>query len=267
MIFKHWNYKDYLKEYMAALPKKGRGFAKELADHLNVGPVIISQTLNGERELSLENAFKVSEFLSHSKLEQRYFVKLVEYQRAGHHGLKQLYREELLRLRQEVQKVAGRYQKHSELSEQDKFTFYSDRLYSAVRMASSLPEIKNYLDVAKRFGIEEKRAQEITEFLLANKLCVMKEGKLAMGPQHTFVPANSPYVISHHRNWRIYSMQKSSHLDHECELMFTAPLSLSKEVFSELKRDILDLIDSSLKKVSPSQEEMVACLNIDLLKI
>lgn len=267
MVFKYLDYKNYLKDYIQALPKNGRGFAKSLSSHLGIGPVIVSQTLNGDRELSLENAFKVSEFLSHSKLEQSYFIKLVQYQRAGHFGLKLHYKEELFKLRKEFSKVSSRYQKSSELSEEDKFIFYSDAIYSKVRMASSLPEINNYADVAKRFGVTEDRSKEVIDFLVANKLCVLENGKLKIGPQHTFISASSPYVSSHHRNWRLHSIQRTTDLDLEKELMFTAPLALSRDTFEELKRDILDLIEASLKKVSPSPEEIIGVLSVDLLKI
>lgn len=267
MIFTYLSYKDFLNDYFETLPKAGRGQATKLADYLQVSTVIISQTLKGERELSLENAFKTAEFLDFSPLETKYFVKLVEYQRAGHHGLKDLYKEDLLKLRKESQEVKSKYREFSELKDEDKFQFYSDRFYSSIRMASSLPDLNTVEDFATYFNIPSDKAQEIISFLLRTKLCVKKEDKITMGPQHTFIPANSPFIKNHHKNWRLYSISKIDNFNLDDELMYTAPISLSKEDFKLIRKNLLKTIEETLKVVSPSKEEMVACLNIDLLKI
>lgn len=267
MVFRYLSYKDFLNDYFETLPKGGRGQATKLAEHLKVSTVIISQTLKGERELSLENAFKTAEFLNFSPLESKYFVKLVEFQRAGHHGLKALYKEDLLKLRKESQEVKSKYREFSELKDEDKFQFYSDRFYSSIRMASSLPNLNTSEDFANYFKIPLEKAEEIVSFLLKTKLCVKKENKITMGPQHTFVSASSPYIKNHHKNWRLYSISKIDNFNLEDELMYTAPISLSRETYLEIRKNLLKTIDETLKLVSPSPEEMVACLNIDLLRI
>lgn len=267
MIFNYLSYKEFLNEYLETLPNKGRGQAKRLADYLGVSTVIISQTLNGDRELSLENAYKTAEYFEWNDVEKKYFIKLVEFERAGHFGLKQLYKEELLRLKKESMEVKKKYKEYTELKDEDKFTFYSDRFYSSIRMASSLPHLNSSEDFAKYFQIPESKASEILEFLLKTKLCVEEDGNMKMGPRHTFVAADSPYIKNHHRNWRLYSISKIDNFDVKNELMYTAPISLSKEAFQEVRKNLLKVIEDSLKIISPSKEEMVGCINIDLLKI
>lgn len=267
MIFNYLSYKEFISSYFNSLPKNGRGQYKRLSEFLGVSTVIVSQTLKGEREFSSENAFKTTQFLNLNPLETKYFLKLVEYQKAGHHELKKFFQDELKQLQKESKKVKSSYSSFEELKDEDKFKFYSDRFYSSIRMASSLPHLNSTDDFASYFKISKEKAENIISFLVKTKLCIKKDGNITMGPQHTFVSANSPFIKNHHKNWRLYSIQKIDNFNIENELMYTAPMSLSKDDFIKLRSNLLKVIEDTVKLVGPSKEEMVACLNIDLLHL
>lgn len=267
MIFGFVLYKDYINQYFESLPKGGRGQYKKLAESLAVSTVVISQTLKGERDLSSENAFKVSKFLKLNLFETQYFLKMVDYQKAGNFELKSFLLQELKQMQKESKKVKSRYEKTHELNDEDKFQFYSDRFYSSIRMASSLPDLNSVKDFADYFHLSIDKAEEIVEFLLKTKLCVQKNDKITRGTQHTFLPASSPYIKNHHKNWRLFGIQKIDQLETEDELMYTAPMSLSREAYQQLRVNLLKTIEETVKIIAPSEDEMIACLNIDLLKI
>lgn len=267
MIFNYTDYKTFIREFALERPSKGRGFYSQLASHMGASSVVISQTFNGERELSLENAFKVTTFLKFNQFETQYFLKLVEYARAGHYELKNFYLAEIKKMQEESKKVKNRYDKTHELSDEDKFTFYSDRFYSSIRMASSLPHMNDIEDFAKYFNLSLEKTKDILQFLIERELCVIQDGKIQRGIRNTFIPSSSPYIKNHHRNWRLYSIQKVDQLDNNKDLMYTAPLSLSREAYEELRSEILQTIQKMIKKIGPSEDEMIACLNIDLLTI
>ena len=267
MIFRYIDYKAFIRDYIQEQPTKGRGLYAKLAVHMGASSVVISQTFNGDRELSLENAFKVTTFLKFNQFETQYFLKLVEYARAGHFELRKFYLAEIHKMQEESKKVKNRYDKTHELSDEDKFTFYSDRYYSSVRMASSLPHMNTIEDFAAYFNLPSEKIKEIIQFLIERDLCQIVDGKIQRGIRNTFIPSSSPYIKNHHRNWRLYSIQQVDKIDNEQELMYTAPLSLSKEAYEEVRAELLQTIQRVIKKIGPTADEMIACLNIDLLKL
>ena len=96
MIFEASDYRGYLKEYLLKLPKQGFGEGKRMAKHLGVSSTFISQVLGGGKQLSLEQAQELSEYLGHSELEADYFFHLVQMDRAGTAKLKRLFQQKLL---------------------------------------------------------------------------------------------------------------------------------------------------------------------------
>jgi uncharacterized protein (TIGR02147 family) len=267
MIFRYLSYKSFINDHFKAFPQGGRGQAKKLSEYLGVSTVVVSQTLKGEREFSAENAYRVAQFLKLTPIETQYFLKLVDYQKAGSHELKAFILSELKHLQKEGKKVKSKYSKTLELSDEDKFQFYSEKYYSAIRMASSLPSHNTVEDFANHFHLSFEKTEEILDFLLNRNLCVNKNGKIERGPKHTFLPSTSPYIKNHHRNWRIHSLERVDHLDTENELMYTAPMSLSKDAFQKLRENLLQTIADTVKLIGPTEDEVVACLNIDLLKL
>lgn len=267
MIFKYLDYKSYILERWESGPKEGYGQAKKLADFLGISTVVISQTLKGDRDFSTENAFKTTQFLELSPFEAQYFMKLVDYAKAGHYELKAFILHELKQMQREGKKVRAKYNKTLELSDEDKFEFYSEKYYSAIRQASALPNLNSIFDLANHFNLTEEKVEEIVDFLVKKNLCIYEDGKLTRGPQHTFLPATSPYIKNHHRNWRLHAIERIDKLDHEKELMYSAPMSLSLEASQIIRESLLQLIQDTIKVVGPSKDEVTTCLNIDFLAI
>lgn len=267
MIFNYLSYKAFIADHIEKMPKNGRGQFKKLAEYLGISTVVVSQIFKANRELSPENAFRTAKFFGLNSLETKYFLKLVEYEKASHHELKTYLLEEINKLQVKSKKIKSSYQNSKVLSDEDKLEFYSDRYYSSIRMASSIDGVDNVKDFAEFFNIPESKTQKIINFLIRTELCKYENGRITMGPQHTFVAADSPFIRNHHRNWRIYSISKMDNFNQDEELMYTAPMSLSKKDFVILRNNLLKVIDETLKIVGPSKEETVGCLNIDFLKL
>lgn len=266
MIFQYVNYQDYLLDFFKNLPNEGRGQAKRLSDHLGVSSVVVSQVLNKQREFSMENAFKVTQFLELNSFETNYFLKMVEYAKAGSFELKEYLKNELSKLQEESKKLTHRYTDKNELSDEDKFTFYSDPLYSSIRMASSLPHLNTIEEISQYFHLPIERVNKMIDFLVSRKLCVVNEGKIQRGKQNTFIPADSPYIKLHHSNWRKMAIDKARDLSTN-ELMYTAPMTLSQKDFELVRENLLKTIQETVKILGPSEDEVMACLNIDFFKL
>lgn len=102
-VFKFKSYKRFLN---IALPSKGenRGGRARLAAHLNCKPGFISLVLAGKSDLSLEHSLATAEFLKLSPEETKYFLILVQKDRASSARLKRYFAyegEQVLEKREE----------------------------------------------------------------------------------------------------------------------------------------------------------------------
>jgi hypothetical protein len=141
--------------------------------------------------------------------------------------------------------------------------FYSSWIYAAVRLyCSTSKEGRTLEEVAERFFITRPKAVEICEFLERSGLCVHAGDKYVMGPQSTFVPQGSPYLLRHHTNWRLKAVQAAESLSEE-ELMFTGVLSVSRADFALLREKMAGFIKKFSELVKDSPAEEVGCFNMD----
>jgi hypothetical protein len=140
-------------------------------------------------------------------------------------------------------------------------------LYSAVRLYCSTNEKGRSLnEIIAAFRIERHRAEEILQFLVETGLVEFSQGMYLLGTQRTFLARSSPFLPQHHTNWRVAALARIPRLQEE-ELMYTCPLSISKEDFGKLREMFIQLIDKSSVLIKESKAEGVACLNVDLFWI
>ncbi len=261
-LYEFTDYKEYFNQRLESLPKKGHGEYRRLALFLNVSTTMISQVFRGDKHLSLEMASELCDYLQLDETEAEYLFLLVDYQRAGSHKLRQRLLRQIQRKQQQARVLENRIKKDISLTEESKSIFYSNWLYSAIRILSSIPDFDNIESIADRLQLPTPHVQKIAEFLIQNKLCLRQGNKIKMGPTKTYVGSQSPFVVQHHRNWRLQAFQKMNLFD-EDNLFTTAPMSMSKDVAEKIRQEIPGFIQSIYKQVEPSDSQVVRCLNID----
>jgi len=133
-MFNYIDYKLLILQLIESYPKKGRGQLQKIALHLGVHPTFMSQVLKAQKNLGQDQAFLLSEYLGFSPLETEFFMALVQYERAGNHRLKKHLKLKLNGIRVKAKEIKNVLPDNKELKEEDKARFYSDVLYSIVRM-------------------------------------------------------------------------------------------------------------------------------------
>lgn len=267
MIFDHSNCVSYLKAYLKARPKAGYGEARKMAHHLGVSSTYMSHILSGAKNLTAEQAVLLSDYLGHSQLEADYFYQLVQLERAGHDRLRKFLNAKLTEIRARSQKLVHRVDAKKILSDEDRATFYSNAVYSAIHLFTSTSSRGHTPDeIAQRFSLTRARALEALRFLVEAQLVVEKDGFYAMGTQSTHLDTGSPFLQKHHSNWRLRAIQAAEDLSEE-ELMYTVNVSLSTEDYSRLRVRMVDFIKSFLDTVRASPAEDIACMNLDFFWI
>jgi uncharacterized protein (TIGR02147 family) len=262
-IFEFNDCRDFIRHHISQLPSGGRGELTRIAGALAVNTTLLSQIMSGSRVFTMEQAYKLSQYLCLSELETDYFSLLIQIERAGSADLKRYLEKKLDDLKKEALKLSKRIEHEKSLSDNERVVFYSSWIYSAVHLYSSIRrEGVTIEEVATRFQIPRVRAIEVMGFLTRAGLCMEETGRYTMGVQSTFVEKGSPYLLKHHSNWRVKAIQKSESLA-DSEMMYTGQVSLSKEDFERIRETLSDALKDIMKTVKDSPADEVACLNID----
>src|SRR5574343_331278 len=95
-IYEYQDYRDFLREYISSLPKKGRGFKKDLADYLLCQTTHISQVLSKKTNFTQEQGVRLIDFIHLTEEERKFFMILLNQIRAGSVSLKEFYETERL---------------------------------------------------------------------------------------------------------------------------------------------------------------------------
>lgn len=255
---------NYRKIILSSL-ELAQGRAKKLSEHLGVSTAFISQVLSGQKNLTPDQAHLTAEFFGFTQLERQYFLKVVEWERAGHYRYKEQLKKELKQLEAESKVVAKRLQYQKVLKNEDKAIFYSDWYYSAIRMYCDIKP-RTFEELADIIGTSKIEINNAIEFLLEKALLIEENGKYKIGTVSTHLEADSPFVLLHHSNWRKKALE---HVRRESptKIHYSSPMTLSAEDAEKIQTLLLEAIQSVGRIVDPSPSEQVMCLNIDWFKL
>lgn len=159
--------------------------------------------------------------------------------------------------------LSQRLTKHKTLSETEKATFYSHWTYSAIRQATGIENLQSVDAILDYFRLPRKHALEVLDFLVQTGLCFQEGPHFRMGPSSTHLESTSPWVRTHHSNWRQKAMTSLHNNESQTKLHYTAPMSLSAKDAATIRERIVQLLEQIDKIVEPSACEELHCLNID----
>lgn len=266
-VFEYDSYTKFVTDFIKLQPKKGHGESRRIAQSLGISTTMVSQVLHGSKHFSLEQAFKLCDYIGlRSSLEREYFFNLVQIERAGTHELREYFLNIKESIKNKAQRISQRIPSKKRLTERDLGIFYSKWYYSAVRLLVSIDKYRDIASITKYLNLPRTLITHVIDFLTGVSLLKEENGTLLKGPSTTHTPNDSPLVSRHHNNWRFKAMQRS-HLLQDHELMFTCPMSLSKKDIVKLRKHIVNFIDSSCKIIDDSRPEKLMCFNIDYFEV
>lgn len=264
-IFDYDKYRKFLQDWLFHQPKHGHGILKSWAEKMGVHSTLLSQILNEKKDLSLEQADRITEILNLTEQESEYFLLLLLHERAGTQSLKRKFKKRILEAQEKSKNISQRLNVKNVLSEEAKAQFYSSWLYTGICNLTALPTMTTADEIANKLKMPRELVQPIVEFLLTHGLCVQTDQGLSYGQSRTHVGSDSPWVTQHHRNWRDRATQEML-LRREEDLYFSFPMSLSKKDAEKIRKLLPTWIEQIHQIVSPSPSECVRCLNIDFFE-
>ncbi|MBI4042551.1 MAG: TIGR02147 family protein [Deltaproteobacteria bacterium] len=265
-LFQLDDYKEYVRQRIASMPKRGHGEWKKIAECLRIHTSMVSQIFKGEKELTLEQSCALCHYFGLNELETDYFLHLVQRERAGSAQLKQVLTRQMGELKEKFQQLQHRLPKTMKLTEADKALFYSHWYYSGIRLLSSVPEFHDVDRIAEYLKLPKNVVSSVLTFLVSVGLCANKNGKLQMGPNRTHIEMESPLSARHHTNWRIKALENLQSLAHD-ELSFTGPMSIAVKDFAKIRGEAVEFIEKVSAIVKDSEPEQLACLTLDWFRV
>jgi uncharacterized protein (TIGR02147 family) len=266
MLISVYDFKDYREFLNTWIDAQGlRGLKGKLAEVAGVSSTLISLILKGDKQMSLEQASDICDFIGMSEKETDYFFLLVEYGRAGSHSLQQKLVKRIREHQELAKKLSQRVKKDTDLTDQEKAIYYSSWIYTGVRNLTATGEFNSVQSIAERLAISPAIAAKALDFLLAHGLCKQEKGKITYGPANLHVDSDSPFVVKHHQNWRLRGFQFMDQYN-ENNLYYTCPMSLSKADAERVRKLLPKFIEEVLQIVRPSPSEEVYCFNMDWFK-
>jgi len=213
-----------------------------------------------------EQACALATFLDLPELDADFLLALVERNRAGNSELRAAMDRRLGSLRERRQQLEHRMPGGRTLSREQRATFYSQWYYSAVRLCTSLPEMKSAESIAERLDLPRDLVRAALGFLLEAGLLVEDGNGFRLAPKRTHLGASSPLAPTHHRNWRVHAMNRYERMTPR-DFAFTSPVTLSRADFFAIRELLVDTVTRVSSIVEPSDCESLALLNIDWLEL
>lgn len=261
MIFEYDDYKSFVLAWVKTQERGGYGQFSRFAEALSTTSVAVSQVFKGSRNLNIEQALKLSQYLGLSDMEKRYFILLVERSRAGTTDLVEFFNKQILEIRQQSLSIKNIIE-HDELSDADKEIFYSSWIYIATWLAADIPSLSTANKLSEKLQIPEEKIRDILHFLVHRSLLKKTARGYSLGKNVVHLPKDSPLILRHHFNWRMKALEAVS-TNQGGKVNYSAPMSLSTEAAREIQNEILKIIKKVTKKAADSPSETLYCLNID----
>jgi uncharacterized protein (TIGR02147 family) len=265
-----YNYKDY-KKYLSDMCLKEnsnlKGPKARLAEFIGCQLAYLSQVLNGEANLSSEQAEACNRFFGHNKRESIYFLNIVHYVKAGTENLKKFYSDQINEILEEQKLVAKRLNLNKTLTPEIQARYYSSWDYLAVNIAVSVAGFQSQKELSEKLGLSVERLSEVLNFLEENSL-VKKEGdQYSIGESGFHLAAGSPFLVKHHTNWRIQAIRSLDDMKTE-DLHYSSVISCDQKDIPQIKEALLSAVEKVRKIVRESENvDSLMSYSIDMFPV
>ncbi len=266
-LFSFDNYKSYLIEWLDHKEGGGgRGARGRLAQAISCPASHVAQVLGGPGHFSLEHGEAINQHLRHVDDQARYFLFLMQFNRAGTNALRERLKTELERIQQNRLVLKNRFNIPETLPAEHQTVFYSAWYYSAIHALASIPRFNTAPAIADYLNLELKLVFRVLQFLTETGLLIENLGQYRVGTSSTYLGSDSPLISKHHVNWRLQAL-RSFELPQPDDLHYSSVVSLSGEDAKRIREMIIELIEKSKAIIRRSPEERLQCLSADFFQI
>lgn len=266
LLYQARDYKSYLKNWIERQSDGGRGLRSRLAVEIGCQKAFVSQVLDGPRHFSLEHGVRINSFLNHNRDEGRYFIILMNRDRAGSKELESFFDQQMKEIRSQRREVRKSIQVERQLDFEHAAIYYSQWFYSAIHMLVGNRKHRNVESIAKALQIPITTAELAVNFLTSVGLVNETKTGYERGAAFVHIDRDSPLSFRHHANWRWKSLQRLE-TPNDIDLHFSSVISLSEKEFVFIKDVLLRALTQIKAKVETAKDEKLVSLCIDLFMV
>lgn len=265
-IFEFTDYKSYLNEWIIKQPNRGRGLKSKLAHSLKCRLAYLSRVLNGDADLSPEQALLAARFLGLSPVESRFFRLLADYSRAGSAALRDALAAELKEIKELSARMSERLNMSQEMNEAAQAEYYSSWQISAAHLAMTIPKYRSVEALSKLLHVPSERVGEILGILKRCHLVTEKNGQLVVINQMIHGDQSLPNASRHLANWRQRAIESVQYYNSQ-NFHYSAVVSVSKRDFAKIRESFIATLEKAANVIRVSPAEELTVLNLDWFAI
>jgi len=259
-----YEYKDYAS-YIEAIVQQGSwGIHSQIAKAANCQASYLSQVIRGKAHLTPDHVIGIANHLKLSVDETEFFLKLVEYEKAGP-LLKKFIQQRLNEMKKNRNDLAIRYQAPSLADSEALLRYYSSWHWSAIHILVSAG-----FNTLERLSLRIQLPIDVIRSTLLSLeqmgLVKQQNGVWIELDKSIHLPKDSHLTGLNHWNWRQRAIQDAQ-LQNNSSLHYSSVQSLSHSDFQKIKEMILKLIDQSRNLIKDSPGEDGFCFNCDFFQI
>lgn len=259
-IFDYIDFRLYIVDKLASLSRKQYHLAKTL----NYSETMVSHILSGREFFDLKKAPIINNFLCHSKMESRYFVYLIEIDRASTQELKSHFMQIIDEIKKDYEFLNENVH-ITDIEDNVKNIFTKSWHPIPIHILTQLPQYRTVEQISNALSLDTSIVKKTLDLFVKNKMLKYSNGnyipKENDGKFNLILPSQSEV----HRIWREHSMRvdKQEKIVHQKnKIKQTILLTTSKENEPKIAQIFIDAI----KKVTTLLHEDSQNNKIDVCK-
>lgn len=237
-----------------------------LAEAANCKLSYFSNVIQKKVNLTPDQAFGLSKFMSLNEKETEFFLLLVQESRAGAPELRVYLNNKIKKMRQKEFKLETKFKKLEMLTPEEVRIYYTSWHHQAIHMLLTIPKYGRPENVAKRLQLP-------IEIVIA-KLKILEDIGLAQKKgdywsaiiKNIHIPIHDPSSLGHQIQWKLQSIVDLQNPKTE-GLHYSSVYSLSLEDFQKIKSMMISFIEETRKRIELSPEEEIVHFQLSFFQI
>jgi uncharacterized protein (TIGR02147 family) len=265
-IFTYRNYKSFLNDKIEGLPNQGHGVKTALSNAVGCQRSYLTHVLRGDAHLNSDQAVLTARYFGLNEVEGDYLMHMVLSERAASKDLKAHYEARLNSLLNDHYLLKNRVKIKGTVGDSFKAVFYSSWHYQAVQILLTIPGFRSKDKIKARLNLSDEKVNGVLQVLVQAGLARKSGVDFLPTEKQVFLQAADTHIAWHHKNWRGKAME---YIDRGGTQNFHASfvVSLSARDFIRLRERMKTALAEVLHEVKASEEEELACVNMDFFLI
>jgi uncharacterized protein (TIGR02147 family) len=262
-IFHFDSYRQFMFSRLSAEGKRGQ--LSKAAASLGCQASFLSRVINEELHLTPDHSYKLARFWSLAGDEMTYFLKLVEWERAGDPEFQSFLKKQLQDLKKKNLDVGTRTQRKDKTFEGLSTKYFSSWIHGAIHFLTCVPEYQTVASLSKRLALPDKLVKEVLADLQQMSFIEKKGERWIYQSGEFHLDRTSPLVVLHHQNWRQRAVIDAQAFDPQ-SFHYTTILTLSKKDIAKIHAMIADTVAEIQRIAGPSHPEDEVILTCDFFR-